>query len=197
MSTDSRTSKILVVFLILIGAALRIARHFGYLPLPPNVAPVGAMALFGGAYLGRRSGWAVPIGLMLISDAVIGFDTPLVTVSIYGSFLASVGLGRWWGRRLAPAGTERGGRVLPLVGTSLLGSTIFYLVTNAAVWASWSMYPKTAAGLLQSYVAGLPFFRNTLIGDLGYVSLFFGLYALVVLYSKRQIPAPKRASLHE
>jgi len=84
-------------------------------------------------------------------------------------------------------------RVLSL---SLVGSTIFFLLTNAAVWGFGGYYPRTGAGLMSAYVAGLPFFRNTVIGDLGFAAVFFGLVALFVLVSKR-IYSRSRWSVYE
>jgi len=51
----------------------------------------------------------------------------------------------------------------------------FFLISNFAVWAVWSMYPKTASGLAMSYVAGLPFFRNAVVSDLFFAAMFFGI----------------------
>lgn len=179
MTPSLRTNRATIVFavcLIILGAALRVARHAGWLPLPPNVAPVGAMALFGGAYLGRRRGWLVPLGLMLISDALIGFDRWPMEIAIYGCFGFSVWLGSRWSMR-------RG--VMRLAGATLLGSTVFFLVTNAAVWGFTAWYPHTPAGLTQCFAAALPFFRNTLVGDLGYTALFFGLAQVFMVYWRR------------
>lgn len=171
----SRSTLALAVFLIAAGALLRVVRHFGLLPLPPNVAPVSAMAMFSAVYLPRRYSLIVPLALMVLSDALIGFYTVGVMASVYGSFLISAGIGFWLRRRVS---TWR------VVGASLAGSVFFFLVTNAAVWAFDRLYPPTAAGLLSAYLAGLPFFRNTALGDLGYSGLFFGLYQAVVLYWK-------------
>lgn len=42
-----------------------------------------------------------------------------------------------------------------------------------------SFYPKTGAGLIECYVAAIPFFKNTLLSDLFYTALLFGGLALV------------------
>ncbi len=165
--------------LIVIGAGLRVVRHFGYLPLPPNVAPVSALAMFSAIGLPRRYAFVVPLGLMLVADMVIGFDLLPITLSIYACFAVSYLIGRWINRQFS---------VTRLVIGTLTGSIIFFLVTNAAVWAFSSIYVQTGTGLLQAYIAGLPFFRNTVLGDLGYTGLFFGLYQLAVVYSRRRAP---------
>lgn len=140
-------------------------------PHAPNFAPIGALAFFAGARLPKRWGWTLPILAMLISDYVIGFYNPILMASVYGSFLLSVFIGLHI-RKKGGAGT--------IVLGSFLGSVVFFLVTNFAVWAFSDWYPDTVSGLVMSYAAGLPFFRNTVIGDLFYAGVFFGSYALLI-----------------
>jgi uncharacterized protein DUF6580 len=66
-----------------------------------------------------------------------------------------------------------------LAAASLAGSIAFFLLSNFAVWAVWQMYPKTLAGLGACYVAGLPFFRNAIFGDLAWTALLFGAPLLI------------------
>jgi hypothetical protein len=151
--------------LIFFAAALRL------LPHAPNFAPIAAVALFAGAVLPRRWSLVIPFGAMLLSDAIIGFYQVPVMLSVYSVFALIVLFG-WWSR-----GQKE--RVLGTLGASLLGSIVFFLVTNAAVWRWGGLYPQTLAGLLQSYALGVPFFRNTLAGDLFYTTVLFGSYAVV------------------
>ncbi len=145
------------------------------LPHPANVTPVTAIALFGAFYLDKRSAFLVPLAAMLLSDAILGFHSGMIWV--YGSFVAITGIGFW-------LRDHRG--IMQTIGATVAGSVLFYAVTNFGVWlGSPAMYPRTAAGLAECYVAAIPFFRNTLLGDLGYVALLFGLFEL----GRRWIPA--------
>lgn len=137
-------------------------------PHEPNVAPIGAMALFGGSYLPKKYALPIPILTMFVSDIFLGFHNTIAWV--YGSFILIGLIGMLLKNRVNP------GNVLL---ASLASSVLFYLITNFGVWFNGSMYPKTLSGLLQSYVLALPFFRNTLLGDLFYSGVFFGGYALV------------------
>ena len=150
--------------LIIFGAALR------FLPHAPNFAPITAIAIFGGASLSRRSAFVLPLAAMLVSDYFIGFYNPAVMASVYLSFAISGLLGVWLRTRKNVANT---------LGATLFASVQFYILTNFAVWAFGTMYSKTAAGLLASYVNALPFFRNTLLGDVFYVGALFGIFELV------------------
>jgi hypothetical protein len=88
---------------------------------------------------------------------------------VYASFAVSVGIGRWLQENRA---------VKRLGGTVLLGAAQFYVLTNFAVWAVGDFYPRTGAGLMACYVAGFPYFWNTLAGDVVYAVVLFGGYAL-------------------
>jgi len=68
-------------------------------------------------------------------------------------------------------------RALPIAGASLISSVIFFILTNFGVWMMQDMYPHDAAGLIASYVAALPFFTNSILGDLGFAALLFGVFS--------------------
>lgn len=137
------------------------------LPHPPNIAPVAAAALLAGAYLSRP--WAVllPVIIMAASDSVIGFYDWRIMTAVYASFVLTVGIGMWLRQRRTAKG---------VVMASVAGSVLFYLVTNAAVWRFSGMYQPTLDGLLLSYNLAIPFFRNSIFGDLVFST---GLFAVV------------------
>ena len=76
-----------------------------------------------------------------------------------------------------------------IIGASLFSSILFFIVTNFGVWMVSGMYPHTMSGLFSAYAFAVPFFRNTIIGDLAYTGLFFGGYAVV-----KQLVSKKRFS---
>jgi len=144
---------------ILVAAALRLVPH------PPNFTPIGAMALFSGAYLGRRGAVALaaPLGALLLSDLVLGFYRGLPTV--YFSVALIVLIGSFALRRTTP---------IRIGAAALASSVLFFVVTNFGMWLSSGFYPRTLAGLEACYVAAIPFFQNTVAGDLFYATLLFG-----------------------
>jgi hypothetical protein len=154
---------LLILSLILLAAALRVAPH------PWNFTPVGAMALFSGAVIrDRRLAFLVPVLAMAAGDAFGGFN--ILSPLVYASFLLSVAIGRFLrdNRSFARIG-----------GATFLGSLQFFLITNLADWAFLGSYPHTADGLLACYISGIPFFWNTLASDGLYATLLFGGFALV------------------
>jgi hypothetical protein len=153
---------VFALVIILIAAALRIAPH------PWNFTPIGAMALFSGAVVrDRRIALLFPILTLFLGDIFVGFHKLMPVV--YASFLLSVLIGRW---------LQNHRTLARITGATLLGAAQFFIVTNFAVWALGSFYPRTLAGLAACYVAGIPFFWNTLAGDAFYVVVFFGGFAL-------------------
>ena len=138
------------------------------MPHPWNVSPVAAMALFGGAEFDNKiAAFGVPLLAMVTSDIILGFSsqTPL----IYLCFALIVIIGFWIKKNLS---------VQRVVLGSVTSSVLFFAVTNFGTWASETMYPKTFQGLILCYGAGLPFFQNTLLGDLGYTAILFGTFYL-------------------
>lgn len=147
--------------LIILGAASRL------LPHPPNVTPLAAMALLGGAYLPSRQALIFPVAAMAVSDLFLGFHSTIPFV--YGWFLLAAGIGL----RLK----ER--RTWKTVGAACVGSSVlFFLITNFGTWLAEGLYPRTLPGLAACYAAGLPFYRNTLLGDVFFTGLLFGLERL-------------------
>ncbi len=78
---------------------------------------------------------------------------------------------------------------LRVLGAAMGASVFFFIISNFGVWAAWAMYPKTLGGLSAAYVAGLPFFRNDLAGDLVFTALFFGIGHLVHTMAARRAHA--------
>ena len=152
-----------VIAFILVGAALRLIPH------PFNFSPIGAIGLFGGAYLGRRA-WSVliPLAALFLSDLVLGFHSTMPAV--YGAFVLVTCLGLVLGPKPSAL------RVGAMAGAS---SISFFVITNFAVWAESGMYARSFGGLIECYTLAIPFFQNTLAGDLCFSAVLFGAYALL------------------
>ena len=151
-----------------IGGAVLLAAVTRWLPHPMNFAPIAAIALFAPATLrDRRLAVLTPLLALFVSD--LGLQV-LFRVGLwprpgiypgmwmnYTAFMLVNGLGF----------LLRGHRtVLPIAGATLAGSCIFFLVSNFGVWIGGTMYPHTFNGLLFCYAEGIPFFDNTLLGDM-------------------------------
>ncbi len=159
------------VTLTVLAAFLRLVPH------PPNFAPVGSVALFGGARLRGWQAYCVPLIAMLATDPIRSWMEGRYaayswgTLLIYSCFLINVLLGRVFLRNTSS--------VRRIGGVALLGSIQFYLITNFPSWMSGSLYPHTWSGLVACYVAALPFFARTVASDLLYSGVLFTAYALL------------------
>lgn len=165
-----RNSRFLVLTgLIVLAASARLLPHL------PNFTPIIAIALFGGAYLSdKRMAFIVPFLAMLASDYFLGFHNTILFV--YIGFALAVGIGFYLRKKFS---------LLRLGGAVLGGALLFYLITNFGVWLMTGMYPMTLSGLAESYIAGIPFFQYSLLGDIFYSAVLFGAFEL----AKHKIPA--------
>jgi hypothetical protein len=161
-----------IISVIIAGAFFRFIPHW------PNFTPIAAMALFGGAYLGRKHlAFLVPFAAMLLSDLVLGLHKDMWAV--YIAFGLTVLIGTLIRSNI---------KFTNVLVASIASSVIFFLLTNFASWLSSPFYSQSLAGLIQCYVAGLAFFNNgslgisfflnEIAGALFYNGIFFGAYAL-------------------
>ena len=152
----------MILFTIL-GVLSRLTPH------PANMTAVAGASLFVSAKYGIKKGLIVMLATMLISDSVKGLHS--VMWATYGALFLTVCIGVFIGSK------RNAGWV---IGGTMLSSVLFFIITNFAVWlAPHFMYPRTLTGLIECYTMAIPFFRNTVIGDLFYSGVFFGGFAFV------------------
>ncbi|MDC0629108.1 MAG: hypothetical protein P8O96_07450 [Flavobacteriaceae bacterium] len=146
MSTTYLSKKQLFIIAFMLIAVL-----FRLLPHLPNFTPITAIALFGGLYFSNKTmAYLVPLVIMALSDLFLGFHS--ISFVVYAAFIVVSFIGTQ---------TKK-----PSVFTILLSSISFFIITNFGVWLIG--YPKTWSGLVECYTLALPFFRNSLLGDLFY-----------------------------
>ena len=183
------TQLIAIIGVILVAVVTRIIPHY------PNVTALGAAALFGAAYFRKSLAVAVPLIALFISnlfldnviyarefpemyEGFVWFHAP--SLWVYGAFIAVVLVGFVLLKKQS---------LVRIASSSVLGSLVFFLVTNLGVWAGGTLFEKSVSGLIACYTAAIPFFWNTLFGDLFYVGVFFGAYALYNAYAGKSQPS--------
>ena len=169
------TKKTIIITVGFFSIFAVLSRLFPHLP---NVAPVTGLALFASAYLGIGYSIGVVFIAMFVSDLFVGFYAWPIMLSVYGAFFLASILGGYLKKHKS---------LLGIGVATLSASLLFFIITNTAVWIFGTMYPHTLNGLAESYFMGLPFFRNSLIGDIIYTGVFFGIYEVAVLLSKKSI----------
>jgi|APEBP8051072266_1049373.scaffolds.fasta_scaffold01116_2 hypothetical protein len=173
MKLEQNNKYILAIVMIVMAAGMRLIPHW------PNFTPIAAMALFGGAYLNdKRLAYVVPFAAMLLSDLVIGMHDTMWAVYLGFAMIVSMGFF-----------LRKNNSVLKTAGVALGSSILFFVVTNFAMWASGTYYTMDLTGLIQCYVAAIPFFGYSAAGDLFYTGLMFGVFE----YAKVKILAPVEA----
>lgn len=166
----SKETKILFsLILIALGVVCRLLPHLW------NFTPMVAIALFAGVYLGKNYALSLPLITTIISDYFLGFYEWQIMLAVYSSYFL-IGLLSIFIKRYKNWET--------IIATSITASVLFFLITNWAVWQFSSWYSKDWNGLIDSYVLALPFFRNSLLGDLFYTLTLFGCCELVIILLK-------------
>ncbi len=161
----------LAFVLVLLAVVYRVAPH----PTWWNFTPLAASLLFFGAKQPRTRMW-IPLALAFAADLGLNLFVyhyrvgPEILVSL--AFYAGVlGLG---------SVLKRNPSMLRVAGASLTMSVGFFVISNFAAWLSMTdLYPRSFAGLMEAYVAAIPFFRGTLAGDMFFSLVFFGIAAIL------------------
>ncbi len=155
-------ASLLAPTLVLIGVVGRLIPHI------PNVTPIGGLSIWSGSRVSFKQSLAIVLGTMLVTDLFLGFHPTLPYV--YASLLLTLVLMRW----IKPK------KFWTIGGMTLVNSGLFFLITNFGVWQmaglyETPLYSHTWTGLMQSYINALPFLRYSVLGDVAYVTIFFGL----------------------
>lgn len=175
MNRNTPARLVFAALLVVLCTVMRVIPH------PWNLTPVGATSLFSGACFDRRR-WAfvVPLVALFVSDTVLelltghGYHTLMPVVYATFAIIVAIGMAIRTRRNSAKA----------VAASAIGGATLFYVVTNFAVWTISTLYPKTLAGLAACYIAGIPYYGTMVLGDLLYAALLFGTF----VWAERTFP---------
>lgn len=165
----NKNNLLLILFVV---AAILAAR---LLPHSPNFSPLASLLLFGGAYYTKKRYLLWSFLALFISDIIIGFYAWPIMLSVYGSLALTALIGIYLQNKIG---------FFSVLSASLGSALLFFLLTNGAVWYFGDWYSHDLAGLELSYSLALPFFRNTVLSNLLYSSLFFSLYEFAARWQK-------------
>jgi hypothetical protein len=173
-----------------VGAILFVALS-RLLPHIPNFTPIAAMALFGGALLSnKKSAYLLTFAALLFSDILVNtilyndynFTNYLMQPyvwAVYFSFGLTVLMGSSIQNKI---------NINKIAAYSISSSLIFWILTNFACWPNNPLYTQDISGLVNCYIAAIPFLGNVL-GDLFFNSLLFGAFFLTA----KRVPALVKA----
>lgn len=156
-STATIKNILFAMSLVLLAVTWRIINH-NY-NFAPNLELVTTVSVIAAVIIGFRAALFVPLAIMVVSDIIIGNSS--IFIFTWGSFVL-IGLGANLLRKL---NNKPKLQVLSSVGFAITSSFLFFVVTNLGVWLQ-GWYPATFAGLTDSYIMAIPFYRTMLIGNL-------------------------------
>lgn len=151
-----------------------------------NFNPIGAMALFGGAYFIQRwKGLLFPLLALFISDVVM-MKTIYASSSngllyegwwiVYGAFSLVVLMGSYILKKIS---------VKNFLIAAVSAALLHWIITDFGVWVSGSdittgkPFTQDWRGLVKCYTLALPYMKNMIIGNLVYGTILFGGFELV------------------
>jgi len=182
------TYLVILAVLITLGVAGRL------LPHPPNFTPMAAIALFAGfIFMKRYMAIVAVVAAMLLTDYfAFGYLSPdwfasKSMIVVYLALLFPVVFRGFLQKKLG---------ALRIAGAALASSTVFFVATNLAVWAFSPMYEKTFSGLVLCYTMAIPFFQNTIAGDMMWSGVIFGSYFALRHFSKLRVLTEKNDVLY-
>ena len=159
--------RFIVLTLLVIAAALTRVLPL-VIPHIWNFTAVGALAIFAGAqFENKRLAFIMPLAAMAVSDIFLGNGFSLL---VYGGFIAMVLCGFLIRNKV---------NTINVILASFISASVFYLITNFAIFYPIAVYPHNFSGIIASYAAAMPFFRNMLIGNLAYSAVLFGIFYLL------------------
>ena len=145
-------------------------------PHPPNFTPFLAIAIFSGFQIKPKGvSILIPFIALFLSDLFLGFYSSMWSVYI------SIGLITYLSIFF-----NKNKTILTLGVTTLLGSFLFFMITNFSVWLQTTAYPKNWQGLSQCYMMAIPFFRNSVLGDVFYTSTIFLVYEIILKHLPKE-----------
>jgi hypothetical protein len=166
------TNILLATVLVLLAASSRVIFNEAHIW---NIAPIAALGLFSGAVVkDKRFAFLLPLLAQFSADVYFQFFTNTQGFYSISQFFTYAGL---------IAATMIGFRMngisaVKVLGFTLASSTAFFLISNFGVWLQ-GWYGMTLSGLVNTYVLAVPFYKNTLIGDLTGSVILFGMYHLL------------------
>ena len=165
----------LLILMIIIAGATRLI-NFNHITGWTNFTPVGAMALFGGAYFSDKwKAFLVPLLTLFISDIALDylyFGKFMLFYSgalpVYIAFALMVLIGTYIKKV----------NVINVVLGSLGAVLVHWIITDIDPWLQGTMYAKSFYGYGESLIAAIPFERGMLLGNLIYGAILFGGFEL-------------------
>lgn len=152
---------------ILIGVLSRVIPH------PWNFTGITAMALFAGLLSkDNKFLFLAPLASLFVSDLILGFHNTMIYTYLGFALIGLISIQASSKKASDIINMAWNNQVLSVLGLSVSGSFIFFMISNFGVWISTDMYEKSLVGITQCYLAGLPFFQNQLAGDAFYSLVF-------------------------
>jgi hypothetical protein len=164
---------VLILMIVAAGAFRLVSYKYPY--VLSNFTPVGAIALFGGAYFTDKwKAYLVPLLTLFLSDIALNY--------LYTSKLVLFYSGSFWvylcfAIMVFIGSLIKKATVVSVLLAAVVSVAIHWLIMDLP-WLYGNLYPHTFAGYGQSLIAAIPFEKNMLFGDALFGLILFGGFEL-------------------
>jgi hypothetical protein len=164
---------VLILMIVAAGAFRLVSYKYPY--VLSNFTPVGAIALFGGAYFTDKwKAYLVPLLTLFLSDIALNY---LYTSKLVLFYSGSIWLYLCFAIMVFVGSLIKKATVVNVLLASLVSVAIHWLIMDLP-WLYGALYPHTLAGYGQSLVAAIPFEKNMIMGDVLFGLILFGGFEL-------------------
>jgi hypothetical protein len=177
LSKFNPRTAVLLIMIIIVGAIRFVFLYNKQISPLSNFSPLGAMALFGGAYFSKNwKAFGFPLLTLFISDVVLSF-------TVFNEFRSGLLYGGWYWTygafalmTLASKWMARKVTVTSVLTSALVIVLIHWIVSDFGVWISSALYPQTFEGFIACLIAAIPYELNLLAGTILYSAILFGCF---------------------
>jgi hypothetical protein len=138
----------------------RLVPHF------PNMVPLTVLSILAGVIFRKSFAVIITLFSLFISDMLLGF---FQTHLVFGSWMLFTYSGCLFVMLFAPRSVRNNINVWSYLITSTF---LYWLWTNLGTWLMTSLYSHNFSGVMNCFIAGLPFLRNAIIGNVIYMVIF-------------------------
>ena len=166
----------LFVLWLLVGVLGRLIIHI------PDVTPLTSLCLLASTVFSKRNAYWIMLSILLLSDFSLHilFHYPvfgLWTVFTYSVWLGIIVFGFLFSKKPT---------VLRGLWLTFFSAIIFWVWRNFGSWITTNMYAHNMRGLLDFYIAALPFLRNSIVGSCVWTAVIMTLFSTVELRVARE-----------
>lgn len=170
----NKRTLVLLLFIAIVISTRVMAALSPELQFLGNLSGIGAVAIFSGSYFKSKfNSYVLPMLVLLLSDFVLGLTVDKGYFFYQGWYYTYIAFGLMI---LAGKFVAKKPNVAGVLGASLVGVFIHWIISDFGVWLGSTFYPQTLAGFWACLIAAIPFELRFLTGTIMYAAIMFAAF---------------------